>query len=47
MDYDDEDGSNGIIIDKESYGKFRESDLKGINKLSILFFCCYIIYFCI
>ena len=38
MDYDDEDGSNGIIIDKESYGKFRESDLKGINKLSILFF---------
>lgn len=38
VDYDDEDGSNGIIIDKESYGKFRESDLKGINKLSILFF---------
>ncbi len=31
VDYDDEDGSNGIIIDKESYGKFRESDLKGIN----------------
>lgn len=38
VDYEDKDISEGVLIDRDSYSKFRQEDLSGINRVSLYFF---------
>lgn len=38
VDYEDKDISEGVLIDRDSYSKFRQGDLSGINRVSLYFF---------
>ncbi|HLR21934.1 MAG TPA: ABC transporter ATP-binding protein [Tissierellaceae bacterium] len=38
VNYDDQDATNGVLIDEASYSKFRDYDLLGVNRVSMSFF---------
>src|SRR5699024_1954248 len=38
VNYDDQDATDGVLIDEASYSKFRDYDLLGVNRVSMSFF---------